>query len=303
MSIRHAALAALAPLAPLAAASLSLAQEPSQIKDVRVELRHPGPGGHGTFQFIAAEAGMPGKTVAGAPYSADSVTETVQILADGTRIVRKNTARLYRDSQGRTRDERTIEALGPWASSTGATRVITITDPVAKEIYVLNEKEKTADKIKMPDLSAAPKIAGERHFNVMTAPPPGALAGGVMVNQRVMIYRRDDNSANAKDEDLGKQTLEGLEVEGKRLTHTIPANEIGNDRPLVTTVEHWTSPALQVLVRGLTKDPQFGETSYRLANISRAEPAKSLFQIPSGYTIKEGPASGPIMFKRIEKKQ
>jgi hypothetical protein len=34
-------------------------------------------------------------------------------------------------------------------------------------------------------------------------------------------------------------------------------------------------------------DPRVGETTYRLANIGRAEPDRSLFQVPSDYTVQE----------------
>ena len=40
-------------------------------------------------------------------------------------------------------------------------------------------------------------------------------------------------------------------------------------------------------------DPRTGETTYKLTNINRTEPAKSLFEVPSDYTIKEGP-HGPL---------
>jgi TonB family protein len=36
-------------------------------------------------------------------------------------------------------------------------------------------------------------------------------------------------------------------------------------------------------------DPRFGETTYRLINIDRSEPAKSLFEVPADYTIKTRP--------------
>jgi hypothetical protein len=36
-------------------------------------------------------------------------------------------------------------------------------------------------------------------------------------------------------------------------------------------------------------DPWAGETTYQLTNINRNEPDASLFQIPAGYAIKEGP--------------
>src|SRR3954471_8355529 len=44
---------------------------------------------------VAVEA----KITAGAPYSADAVTESTQTLADGNRINRKVTTRVYRDGE------------------------------------------------------------------------------------------------------------------------------------------------------------------------------------------------------------
>jgi hypothetical protein len=35
-------------------------------------------------------------------------------------------------------------------------------------------------------------------------------------------------------------------------------------------------------------NPQFGETTFQLTNIVRAEPQASLFQVPSTYTLKSG---------------
>src|SRR3954463_15557500 len=43
------------------------------------------------------------RTTVGAPYSAEAMTESTQTLADGNRINRKVTTRVYRDSEGRTR--------------------------------------------------------------------------------------------------------------------------------------------------------------------------------------------------------
>src|SRR5689334_4071576 len=52
--------------------------------------------------FMATEMSFAGKLVKGAPYSAQAVTESVQTLTDGNRIVRKTNAQLYRDTEGRT---------------------------------------------------------------------------------------------------------------------------------------------------------------------------------------------------------
>src|SRR5215217_5693328 len=41
----------------------------------------------------------------GRPYSAEAITESLQVLADGNRISRHSVTRIYRDSEGRTRRE------------------------------------------------------------------------------------------------------------------------------------------------------------------------------------------------------
>jgi TonB family protein len=93
----------------------------------------------------------------------------------------------------------------------------------------------------------------------------------------------------ANKESLGKQNVEGVEAEGTRSTVTIPAGEIGNERPIDIINESWYSPELQTLVMTRHSDPRFGESSYRLTNIDRSEPARSLFEVPSDYTLKSGP--------------
>ena len=61
-----------------------------------------GPGGPGMM-------GM-GRTVTGAPYSGQEVTEESQTLANGNVITRKVTVNVFRDSSGRVRTERTVPA-------------------------------------------------------------------------------------------------------------------------------------------------------------------------------------------------
>src|SRR5437764_575212 len=87
-----------------------------------------------------------GKVVTGAPYSAQAVTETTQILADGNRITRKAASFVARDGQGRTRREQSLKNVGPWASPEGAGAVF-ISDPVAGARYTLEPNSKTAVKL------------------------------------------------------------------------------------------------------------------------------------------------------------
>jgi hypothetical protein len=101
-------------------------------------------------QFIHNEFGFDGSMVKGAPYSADAVTETVQTLGDGNRIVQSSSAKIYRDSAGRTRREQTFKAIGPWAVSGEKPVMISINDPVAGATYSLDSNMKTAHKMVMP---------------------------------------------------------------------------------------------------------------------------------------------------------
>ncbi len=171
---------------------------------------------------------------------------------------------MYRDSAGRTRRDRTLSMIGPWSSSGKPPEIIFIHDPVAGVNYVLNPATKTAYKRELPSETSSPPHGGMRR---------GAVAQIGQVSQ----------------ESLGVQMIAGVEADGTRTTTVIPAGKIGNERPITITSEAWYSPALQEYVLTKRDDPQFGEIIYQLTNIKLGEPPASLFQVPSGYTIQEGP--------------
>ena len=136
----------------------------------------------------------------------------------------------------------------------------------------------------------APGLPGEgsvRVFERSVTPPPAGEGGMVFQWQGP----REDN---ARNESLGKQAIEGVDAEGTRKTVQIPAGEIGNERPIEIVFERWYSTELQVVVMTKHSDPRFGETTYRLTNINRSEPAPELFEVPADYTV-QGPwaPSGP----------
>jgi hypothetical protein len=90
-------------------------------------------------QFAGAQLSG-GRIVKSAPYCADAVNETAQILADGNRIVRKSSTRLCRDSEGRTRQE----------TERGKRAVVYLRDPVAGESWQLDPENKTATRLLQP---------------------------------------------------------------------------------------------------------------------------------------------------------
>ena len=89
--------------------------------------------------------------------------------------------------------------------------------------------------------------------------------------------------------------MEGVTVTGTRTTHTIPAGQIGNDRPLSIVTEVWTSPDLKTVIYSKRSDPRMGDQTFQLTNIVRAEPDPSLFTVPSDFKILDVP--GPIVYK------
>src|SRR5688572_21253339 len=84
----------------------------------RTGVRVPGlpglPMGEDTVVFLSSEMSFDGRVVKGAPYSAEAITESTRTLGDGNKIKHKNTASVYRDSEGRTRRDQELGAIGPW---------------------------------------------------------------------------------------------------------------------------------------------------------------------------------------------
>lgn len=76
-----------------------------------------------------------GPVVKNGPYSAEAVTETIQQLYDGNRIVQRESQKLYRDSQGRE-----------WREQFSPKEIVTINDPVAGESYTLHPGARVAEK-------------------------------------------------------------------------------------------------------------------------------------------------------------
>jgi hypothetical protein len=87
---------------------------------------------------------------------------------------------------------------------------------------------------------------------------------------------------------LGDKEVNGVTATGTREKRTIPAGAIGNDRDLELVDERWFSADLQMLVKSVSSDPRFGETTYQLTNIARTMQDPALFQIPPDYTVIAG---------------
>jgi hypothetical protein len=288
-------------VAPIAAAQ---EQSPSAERRALVEQKIV----QGTVTRVAIET----KITRGKPYAGEAVTEFVQVLGDGNRIVRRTTERLFRDSEGRTRREPT--------DNESARSSVVITDPVAGNSFVLNPATQTATRSPATfasyNVSAAPAAGGEPKVEMITIPEAelrrkivvtaeAAVAGG-RGSRTVAVAGGNGGfmvagavGGESTREDLGQQQIEDVTANGTRTTSVIPAGAIGNEQAITIVSEQWFSPDLDVLVLTRHTDPRVGETTYRLTNISRNEPDRSLFQVPSDYTVHElRERKPPLMWER-----
>ncbi len=269
--------------------TLAFAQELAQTVIYRQGVSTADGVGPQTFDYVATQSfSFDGAVVKNAPYSAEALTETTQTLADGNRISRKTNATLYRDSEGRTRREEALGAIGPWAPNGEPSQSVFINDPVSKTNLVLDTKAKTVRKMPMPDQAFAKLKAESSQMKIMAGMPVHIEggSGGAVASPAVEAKLKAEMDAknNAQKESLGTQMIEGVQAEGTRTTLTIPAGAIGNDLPIQVVSERWYSPELQTVVMTKHSDPRMGDTTYRLTNINRNEPAPSLFQAPADYT-------------------
>lgn len=247
---------------------------PPPQKDM-IFMKHQGGGpGVAVFGFEMMEFHQ---VVKNAPYSATVTTESTQVLGDGNRIVSKQADFVARDSQGRTRRELTMGRLGPLQVN-NPPKAIFIHDPVAQTMTMLDPEKQTAHLMNHGGMGA--KQMMEMHSKMHAQPADES-------------QQNDPEHAQVTRESLGTQQIESVTAEGTRVTRTIPAGTIGNERPIQITVESWTSPDLHVLVLQKRNDPRFGETVYRLSNIKRDEPDPTLFQVPSNFKTEQG---GPLPF-------
>jgi hypothetical protein len=271
-----------------------VAVESDMIFQTSVPFQGPAQGGsvaNNTFTFVNSEFSFD-KLVKGSPYSAQAVTEMTQILSDGNRIVNTSSAAVYRDGEGRTRREQTLRAIGNFSASAEPFQTIWINDPVAGVAYVLEPHSHMARKIQGFRVEAS-SGAG---FKVRSPGGEGEVftvnttTSGPVTNTRGTAEARAIEEREQKRfhrEDLGTQSVEGVNAVGTRMTITIPAGQIGNERAIEIVDERWFSPDLQTMVMTRHSDPRSGETVYRLTNINRVEPDHSLFDVPAGYTLRE----------------
>jgi len=218
--------------------------------------------------------------VANNPFHAD-VTRTTTGHTDMNATLRPNYPEsVARDSQGRIRTERVggefKRDTGPDAGSKIELHLIMICDPVAQTTTQIDTATLTARII-----HSAPSTPRTSNLKSTT---PRTFCSSRMLSSR--------QPSRFQIEDLGEQTIEGVEAHGERYTMPMLSG-VTADQSLSgeSTSERWCSDSLSALVLTITSNTKSTmKTTLAMHNIDRSEPDPALFQIPEGYTVTESVA-------------
>ena len=146
------------------------------------------------------------RIVKGSPYSAEVVTETRQTLGDGNVISRKSTGAVYRDGEGRTRQET--------ATKDGKPRNVYISDPVAGKRYILIAGAR--HPISMPDLMGLPRASGKARQVVRVDGTDIRIQDGKVTVDGKVVPGSEYEFKSAKGKTVrvenGRVTIDGREV-------------------------------------------------------------------------------------------
>lgn len=251
------------------------------------------------------------------PYTAVLKVTQVQTLADGTTITRESKQIEAMDSEGRRLDVNTFQMMGD--SEQTPVSQTTVHDPVENTEARWDSRTKTARITHLPPPDQREGCwandAGDYHMNLGPLRPPAQPATGVRASAGsgsgggvgassgakagsttttpipgVMLTDPVPPSSPAAmnrpvQEDLGTDVIQGVEVHGYRMTRTIPAGQVGNDRPIMSVNEYWIAPSLGVVLRSTTDEPRSGKQSMEAVSLSIGNPDPAVFQPPEGYKV------------------
>ena len=201
------------------------------------------------------------RSVAGAPFSADVVSQSTQIQADGTPVTQETHGKMFRDSAGRTRSETELQS-----SAAGvARRFVTIVDPLQGTSIVLDVAAKSATVFHLP---AAPAASTNKvHLAASTQ------AGRATIHQLAPLG----------SEELGGMMMEGFAVIGTRRASPTQATK---DAAQKVVMESWFSKELKMDLL-VSRQGQSNSRTTRLTNITPGEPDPILFQVPADFTVRD----------------
>jgi hypothetical protein len=232
----------------------------------------------------AATLGIAAPNIPGAPFSADTVSESTRVLPNGEMVHVTTRGKLYRDSEGRTRRESETPKGG---------RSVMIADTVQRVMILVNPNDKSAKVFHWtaPTTGSQPPVPGASAnlpiSQPWASPPQSAIGASLPPGPNATLAPISASPVKVNSERLESRVLEGVTVTGMRVTRTTEAGAAGNEKAIVSTTETWMSPELKLTILWQTDDPRSGQSVTKIMNLLRTEPDASLFQVPSDYVVRD----------------
>jgi hypothetical protein len=235
---------------------------------------------------IGTTMGMPAPVTKDRPFAAEIVRVFDQSFADGNHTHSEMHSNIFRDAEGRTRQETEVTAI-----TDGSQRnIITIQDPIARVSIQLEPENKTATVYSDGPVDSGVQVTTPS-ASALKASPQAMAGPSANIDKRTRslsgVGSGNSGAPTSEVEQLGTMVIEGITVTGTRQTNTTPAGLLGNSRPIVSSYERWFSSDLQLDLLTIMKHPQIGENTYKLINIRLGDPDPLLFQVPAGYAVKD----------------
>ncbi|MGA9354786.1 MAG: hypothetical protein WBV46_13930 [Terriglobales bacterium] len=208
------------------------------------------------------------------PYSAKETRTDIKNKTDGTTMDYAQEQLVWRDADGRTRNEMI------WTKPPGEEwkrHFVTVYDPVQRVHWTWHTGGSSAKGTHM-------KPFLEREQSPRCPAPPSLQA----------TIKPDDFTV----EFLPPTTINGIPVVVNRNTKVVPAGKTGNDHEFTITQEWWISTDLGIVMRRMREDPS-GKIIVELSDVNRSAPAPALFRVPEGYEVREDPPPKPTVLDQI----
>ncbi len=233
-----------------------LAQAPAGAPAAPPEHHHEGFQGAGMRQLPAPVANL--------PISAQFTSTGQMTTPDGQQRSFSGTRTVYRDSQGRVREDITFAPSGDAEQTSGRRggphSMTLIVDPVAGTVTRLNAERKVAVVETVPAKFFQHEEKREQHEE------SGRFGKTAQVT------------------DLGSKSIAGVNAEGRKINETRPSRD-GAATSTITR-EVWFSPEIKLEVSS-TETSDRGTRTDTATSVSRGEPNASLFQVPQDYAVRQ----------------
>jgi len=212
----------------------------------------------------------------GLPYSATETQTQINTNTDGTATEHKDVHLVWRDADGRTRDELVFK---PRSSDDSLQHSVIVYEPVKRVWWSWSY-----------GTNVSKKVVWVRHFREQDGPASCPRPPTPQIKH---------NPGDFTQELLPPTTINGIPVAHNRNFKVLPAGTYGIDHEFTIANEWWISPELGVIMRHTIDDPRSPKIIVELSDVKRVVPDPALFQAPEGYEMRESPPPVPSVLDKI----